>query len=319
MPFKGEHSARLESPDTFKRLRRVNDQFGTGIDAIFGIGDDNKSRVQAIRFDSLIFTTSEARRWLRDHDKNPIKFEPAVKESIQDPLPGLKEAQMEAMAKRIDEHIERTKVIEKAKKRKKKKKFYESSVPSGVHPHPHEMEGIHDHLGLPDQTGKHDHEVVGLNGGHTHREGDPIDGWHLGDESDEGNHVHILAHREDVPELMEWFTQIVESHYPTHAWLEGHIRTWVVGMDESGNFSNPRPATEEDFMAHSLWSLHSAGANPKVHEAIFLNPETRILRIFYEFEGGEIREATMEDFLSEESYLDEKFPFPEEIVVEKLS
>lgn len=91
MPFPNEHSARLVAPGGFDEFRRSNDFLAPGIDAIFGIkvdGDDRTSTLQAIRFDKEKFTVAQARAWLRDHDFEPILFEPAseeVQESVSDP------------------------------------------------------------------------------------------------------------------------------------------------------------------------------------------------------------------------------------------
>ena len=80
MPFPGEHSARIRDPDQYPedKIRRQNNKFGRGIDVIFGIRADGKSEVQAIRFDSTLFTVAEAKKWLQDHDYHPILFEPAT-------------------------------------------------------------------------------------------------------------------------------------------------------------------------------------------------------------------------------------------------
>ena len=80
MPFPGEHSARIRDPDQYPedKVRRQNNKFGRGIDVIFGIRADGKSEVQAIRFDSTLFTVADAKKWLQDHDYHPILFEPAT-------------------------------------------------------------------------------------------------------------------------------------------------------------------------------------------------------------------------------------------------
>jgi hypothetical protein len=80
MPYPGEHSARIRDPDQYPKdgIRRQNNKFGRGIHVIFGIRADGKSEVQAIRFDSTLFTVAEAKKWLQDHDYHPILFEPAT-------------------------------------------------------------------------------------------------------------------------------------------------------------------------------------------------------------------------------------------------
>lgn len=81
MPYPSEHAARINSPDKYKKIRRENDKFGLGIDVIWGIKDDGKTEVQAIRFDASKFTAAEARKWLKDHDYKPIEFEAATEKS----------------------------------------------------------------------------------------------------------------------------------------------------------------------------------------------------------------------------------------------
>ena len=77
-PFENEHAARLKQPGQYRRFRRENDAFGSGIDAIWGIRRDNsRVELQAIRFDKTKFTVAQARKWLKDHDHAPILFEPA--------------------------------------------------------------------------------------------------------------------------------------------------------------------------------------------------------------------------------------------------
>ena len=59
-PYPNEHAARLKDPGQYDRIRRVNDEFGAGIDAIYGIKDET-AELQAIRFDADRFTPAEAR------------------------------------------------------------------------------------------------------------------------------------------------------------------------------------------------------------------------------------------------------------------
>ena len=80
MPYKNEHAARLKDPSQFTKFSRVNDKFGNGIDAIFGI-KNNKTQLQAIRFDKSLFTTERAHNWLKKHNYKPIKFEKAISEN----------------------------------------------------------------------------------------------------------------------------------------------------------------------------------------------------------------------------------------------
>jgi len=78
-PYPNEHAARLTDPDQYDSIRRVNDEFGAGIDAIYGI-KEGTSELQAIRFDADRFTPAEARQWLSDHDFDPMMFEEATGE-----------------------------------------------------------------------------------------------------------------------------------------------------------------------------------------------------------------------------------------------
>ena len=82
-PYPNEHAARLTDPDQYDEIRRVNDDFGAGIDAIYGI-KDGTSELQAIRFDADRFTPAEARKWLADHDFDPMMFEEATGERSEE-------------------------------------------------------------------------------------------------------------------------------------------------------------------------------------------------------------------------------------------
>jgi TolA-binding protein len=66
MPYPSEYSYRLVTPDKFSDFRRVNDKFGDGVHAIFGL-KDGKTELQAIRFDKKKFSESDAKKWLADH------------------------------------------------------------------------------------------------------------------------------------------------------------------------------------------------------------------------------------------------------------
>jgi len=81
-PYPNEHAARLRDPGQYDDFRRVNDEFGEGIDAIYGLKDDT-SELQAIRFDKTKFSADEARNWLSDNDYDPIEFEAAMEEKSE--------------------------------------------------------------------------------------------------------------------------------------------------------------------------------------------------------------------------------------------
>lgn len=77
-PYANEHAARLLDPDQFDSFRRKNNDFAQGIDSIYGLNGDDPLRLQALRFDASLFTVSEAKTWLSDHDYTPLMFEPAT-------------------------------------------------------------------------------------------------------------------------------------------------------------------------------------------------------------------------------------------------
>ena len=109
-PFPNEHAARIKSPGQYKRFRRENDAFGSGVDAIWGIRrDNNRVELQAVRFDKNRFNVAQARKWLRDHDYVAIMFEPAsgtggasdggVEDSVpEDPKADKRVEEVDAMA-----------------------------------------------------------------------------------------------------------------------------------------------------------------------------------------------------------------------------
>jgi hypothetical protein len=76
-PYPSEHAQRINSPDKYEKLRRQNNKFGEGIHVIFGILEDGKTEVQAIRFDKSQFTAEEAKKWLEDNKYKTSGFEEA--------------------------------------------------------------------------------------------------------------------------------------------------------------------------------------------------------------------------------------------------
>lgn len=81
MPFENEHAARLQDPKKYKVLKRTNDKFGTGIDAIFGKKDAlSPMELQALRFNKDKFTPAEAEEWLKTHKVTATEFTPAKAE-----------------------------------------------------------------------------------------------------------------------------------------------------------------------------------------------------------------------------------------------
>lgn len=65
-------------PSKYIRVRRENDKFGPGISAIWGVTEDKKVELQAVRFDKDKYTPEEARKWLADHKMKTIEFAAAT-------------------------------------------------------------------------------------------------------------------------------------------------------------------------------------------------------------------------------------------------
>ena len=85
MPYKNEYAARINQPGKYKAIRRQNNKFGNGIDALFGIKKDGKTELQAIRFRTGRFKNmKQVKEWLKKHGHKPIKVESPVKESLFD-------------------------------------------------------------------------------------------------------------------------------------------------------------------------------------------------------------------------------------------
>lgn len=78
-----EHSARLKNPGKFVSFTTGEDKGGKGVNFIYGIRTDagpegGKTEIQAIRFDSNLWSVEAAKKWLSDHDKKHIKFTAAT-------------------------------------------------------------------------------------------------------------------------------------------------------------------------------------------------------------------------------------------------
>jgi len=78
-----EHSARLKNPGKFVSFTTGEDKGGKGVNFIYGIRKDagpegGKTEIQAIRFDSNLWSVDDAKKWLSDHDKKYIKFTAAT-------------------------------------------------------------------------------------------------------------------------------------------------------------------------------------------------------------------------------------------------
>lgn len=172
-----------------------------------------------------------------------------------------------------------------------------ATTATGGHSHPHGADGKHSHPGLP-EAGQHAH--ADDMGSHRHRPGDPLEGGHVN--AGNGSHDHLLA--KGLGDYVDW---LVGAHWPGHAWLPGHVRTWIQHINVGQGF---REATREDWKEHVLWNTHSSGeASPEKHGQVFLDGlATKFIRKEYEFEDGTRRPATMEDFKAEEKWLRENTP-----------
>ena len=90
MPYPNWHAARIEEPDKFKRIRvkKITDGiyvYGGPLKnppkKERGEGKATGWHAQAYRFDKKKFTVAQARKWLKDHNVEPISFEPAKEKS----------------------------------------------------------------------------------------------------------------------------------------------------------------------------------------------------------------------------------------------
>lgn len=75
MPYPNEYAARIHEPGKYKEMRREKGKFGPGIDVIFGITEEGKAEVQAIRFAKSKFTGEEVKSWLSKHNYSAMKIE----------------------------------------------------------------------------------------------------------------------------------------------------------------------------------------------------------------------------------------------------
>jgi hypothetical protein len=85
MPYPSEHSARIISPDKFEKESFRRKTIKNGIDIIIGkLKGESEMTTQAYRFDAKIFTASEAKKWLKDHDISYISFEEATGKEMKE-------------------------------------------------------------------------------------------------------------------------------------------------------------------------------------------------------------------------------------------
>jgi len=79
VPYPNEHAARLHPPSKYTDFRRKRpDGFPEGVDAIFGIREDGKTEIQAIRAKKDVMTLSEFKRWLSANRFDYILLEEAT-------------------------------------------------------------------------------------------------------------------------------------------------------------------------------------------------------------------------------------------------
>lgn len=80
MPFPNEHSARIRNSDDFQKGHWARKNIRNGIDIITGwLKGQTTMTTQSYRFKTDVFTAEEAKKWLKEHKINYIKFEPAEK------------------------------------------------------------------------------------------------------------------------------------------------------------------------------------------------------------------------------------------------
>lgn len=79
MAYPAEHSARQADPDDFIAFKRKVDEFGPGVDVVYGIRSKvgphgGRTEVQSLRFDARLFSRDEAKDWLAQNDFDDTQF-----------------------------------------------------------------------------------------------------------------------------------------------------------------------------------------------------------------------------------------------------
>ena len=110
-PYPNEHAARITDPKLYDEFKRTNDKFGPGIDAIWGLKEGEIS-LQGIRFDKNKYAVDEAKKWLKDNDYTPIKFEPATEGRTMDQVIEAPEVIDEIVEEVIEDIVEQRKELE---------------------------------------------------------------------------------------------------------------------------------------------------------------------------------------------------------------
>jgi len=80
MPYPNEHAARQTDPKGYKQFRRG--EIAPGIDAIYGITNDGRAEVQALRADRKRYTVEAFRAWLIKTGFKRTDIEPATGDAL---------------------------------------------------------------------------------------------------------------------------------------------------------------------------------------------------------------------------------------------
>lgn len=169
---------------------------------------------------------------------------------------------------------------------------------NGIHAHPHDQNGEHEHSGLP-AGGGHEHNTETF-GAHQHKDGDPLDGQHMN--IGDGAHDHLLA--KGLQDYIDWSAKV----HMTHPWIPNY-KTALIRHTKPVEDKEAREATLEDWKEHTIWSMHSTGkVNVGAHASVFLDSETSFIEKQYVMQDGTSRTPTPEDFEAEAKWFDENTP-----------
>ncbi|MBM4293140.1 MAG: hypothetical protein FJ138_18430 [Deltaproteobacteria bacterium] len=80
MPYPNEHAARQTDPKGYKQFRRG--EIAPGIAAIYGITEDGRAEVQALRADRKRYTVEAFRAWLTTTGFKHKDIEPATGDAL---------------------------------------------------------------------------------------------------------------------------------------------------------------------------------------------------------------------------------------------
>jgi len=83
MPYTNYHSVRINDPGKYKKFRWDKDKFKKdAIEVLWGITDEGKTEIQALRFNKKKFSPAEAKKWATDHGYKVKRMEKAKSESF---------------------------------------------------------------------------------------------------------------------------------------------------------------------------------------------------------------------------------------------